>query len=460
MKLRNRITLTFVAISAGTFFLMSIFIYFLASHFTKESFYVRLKARASLAAKHYEEKDEKALPIYEEVRKEHLLPLLAEQEFLFRYDSIQYFINSTKGLKLPASFYKNLQSRNYAEYNRKDRQYVGMLRNGKQGDIIVIVSAIDEAGEYMLSSLKKALSLGCILSSTLIFAGGIFYSRKVLDPVARIIGEVNNIGASNLHLRLETGNNNKDELSQLATTFNHMLDRLEASFEMQSNFVNNASHELKTPLTTLLGESEIILRHPRSCEEYVQSITVIQKEAERLNEILSSLLRMSQIGFDGNKLLFENVRFDDLIMLVKRNLDMRMPDNKVSIEWKNFPANGDQLFITVNRTWIKLALYNIIQNSIKYSNNDEVKVVLSESPETLEIKITDRGIGIPAQDLVHVFEPFFRGSNTAHFEGHGIGLPLSLKIIRLHKGKISVSSEKNKGTSVIITFPKEGIRNT
>ena len=175
MKLRNRITLTFVAISAGTFFLMSIFIYFLASHFTKESFYVRLKARASLAAKHYEEKDEKALPIYEEVRKEHLLPLLAEQEFLFRYDSIQYFINSTKGLKLPASFYKNLQSRNYAEYNRKDRQYVGMLRNGKQGDIIVIVSAIDEAGEYMLSSLKKALSLGCILSSTLIFAGGIFY---------------------------------------------------------------------------------------------------------------------------------------------------------------------------------------------------------------------------------------------------------------------------------------------
>ena len=139
---------------------------------------------------------------------------------------------------------------------------------------------------------------------------------------------------------------------------------------------------------------------------------------------------------------------------------MRMPDNKVSIEWKNFPANGDQLFITVNRTWIKLALYNIIQNSIKYSNNDEVKVVLSESPETLEIKITDRGIGIPAQDLVHVFEPFFRGSNTAHFEGHGIGLPLSLKIIRLHKGKISVSSEKNKGTSVIITFPKEGIRNT
>ena len=139
---------------------------------------------------------------------------------------------------------------------------------------------------------------------------------------------------------------------------------------------------------------------------------------------------------------------------------MRIPDNKVSIEWENFPVNGDQLFITVNRTWIKLALYNIIQNSIKYSNNDEVKVVLSENPETLEIKITDKGIGIPAQDLVHVFEPFFRGSNTAHFEGHGIGLPLSLKIIRLHKGKISVSSEKNKGTSVIITFPKEGIRSS
>ncbi|MBP1652745.1 MAG: histidine kinase, partial [Bacteroidetes bacterium] len=217
----------------------------------------------------------------------------------------------------------------------------------------------------------------------------------------------------------------------------NMLDRLETAFETQNNFVSNASHELGTPLTAIIGEAELALNKQRSDAEYRQSIQVILGEAERLEHITKSLLRLAQTGFGGKGQQRERIRVDELIFSVKDTIDQINPDNKVL---------GDAQLL-------HLAFSNIVQNACKYSDNHPVSVALAATDTNIILLIQDQGIGIPASELPFIYDPFFRASNTSGYKGYGIGLPLSRNIIRLHGGNIIVNSQQGKGTEIRITLP-------
>jgi signal transduction histidine kinase len=242
-------------------------------------------------------------------------------------------------------------------------------------------------------------------------------------------------------------------MSELAQTFNDMLDRLETAFETQNNFVSNASHELGTPLTAIIGEAELALNKQRPEEEYRQSLTVILHEADRLEQITKSLLNLAQTGFDGKRQQFEKIRTDELIFNVKNTLDHINPDNKVEIDYTMLPEDEDKLFIKGNAQLLQLALSNIVQNACKYSDNRPAYIALAATDKSNVIIIKDNGIGIPARDLPFIYEPFFRASNTSRYKGYGIGLPLARNIIRLHGGNMIVNSEQDQGTEIRITLP-------
>jgi signal transduction histidine kinase len=250
------------------------------------------------------------------------------------------------------------------------------------------------------------------------------------------------------------GGEGNDELSEIANTFNSMLDRLETTFELQRNFISNASHELRTPLTSILGEAEIILQTKRTTEDYIKSIITMQQEAHKLEEVTSSLLRLSQISYEGKKQKIEPLQMDELLMSIKIDFDKRMPDNHVKVMVQQSEENPNVYTLMCSDVWMELALTNIIQNSIKYSDNKEVLVTLSYTDTEFFINISDYGIGIPEQDQKHIFEPFFRASNTFNYTGYGIGLPLAARIIRLHSGKLKIYSRTNEGTKVFIQFPQ------
>jgi signal transduction histidine kinase len=454
MTIRNRIIILYSSLTAATLLLLSIFIFLFTSHFATRNFYTRLKARASIAAHNHMEEDLKAKPVYEEVRKKHLVPLTGEKEYLVKVNSITTQIPKNDLRNVPPDFFNDILKNGYGEYKRGDDFFVGVYYKESYPDYLVILSAIDQEGNELLTSLRNLLIIGFIVCCVIIFIAAVLFSNQILNPISRIVEELDMIRASNLHLRLKPGNG-KDELSHLANIFNNMLDRLEASFEMQSHFVSNASHELRTPLTTILGESEIILKRPRTTEEYIQALNTIAMEATKLDQLITSLLKMSQLGFDGKKLVTEKVQMDELLLAVKADLTRRIPNNNVIIEFSEIPENIEWISLSVNRMWMKLAIINIIHNAIKYSGNQKVIVKLSATEQLLEISVTDFGIGIPEEDIPHVFEPFYRGSNTTNYAGHGIGLPLSLKIIRLHHGRITINSDKDKGTTFSIYFDRE-----
>lgn len=431
--------------------LLSIFIYLLSLRNTHRNFYTRLRVRASLAAESYAQQNEPDGYRVQEMRQRHLQRLPQEKEYLIRVDETAKTWQADTALTLPESFYRTAINTGYAEYDRHFRHYVALIPDHGPDSHMVVAFAVDEHGETYITDLLNLLLAGFVLTSIIVFFLGRLFARQVIKPVSDITAKVNHISASNLHNRLDPGNG-KDEMSQLANTFNDMLDRLETAFEIQSNFISNASHELRTPLTAILGEAEIILSQPRTQPEYEASIQVMEHEARKLDDLTASLLRLSQVSYDGQKQSIEEVGLEEILLQAKSDIDKRMPGNLVRILVQDAPDTPDAFSIACSRVWMELALINILSNSIKYSDNKEVLATLSATPDDIYIHVSDSGIGIPENELKHVFEPFFRASNTFSYRGYGIGLPLTEKIIRLHGGKILIHSKPHVGTKVSLRF--------
>lgn len=457
MKIQVKTALLFTVLTAGLILFLSVGVYYFASRFTFNDFLKRLELRARIAARIHFEEDETSSSAFSELRREYLSALPQEKVYILQYDTVTGKLKNDSGPKLQERFYKSVVENNGATAftSVKHYQYAGIVYKTKNNDhYLVISSAINEYGEKVIKNLREVLIVTCVLSVIAVFTISVFFSRKIFAPVRNITHRVKDISAHNLHLRLHEGSG-KDEIAELAQTFNNMLDRLETSFETQNNFVSNASHELRTPLTTIIGEADIALSKARTGQEYKQTLQVIVKEATRLQHLTTSLLKLAQAGFDGQKQEWGMQRVDELIMNVKRTVDEIEPNNRVKISLQ-MPDDEWAISVRGNDHLLHLALTNIVLNACKYSDNKSVMLSLVASDGYIVIAVVDEGIGIPANEVKYIFDPFFRASNTNHYEGYGIGLPLTHTIIRLHKGDIKIQSQVGKGTTVVVTFPAVG----
>lgn len=276
---------------------------------------------------------------------------------------------------------------------------------------------------------------------------------KMLKPINEIINQVNIITDSNLNLRLSVGNG-KDELGELAITFNNMLERLENSFELQQNFVASASHELRTPLTSIIGSIEVLLSRHRSLDEYKIVLQTVLEEAERLHKLSDGLLSIAQASSDINNITMEYIRIDELLEESKNAVQNQMSESKMDLYFESMPENSDDLLIKGNRNLLIIAFENLLENANKFSENKFIKINFTNSPETICITINDTGIGIPKKDLKNVFQTFYRAENARSFSGSGVGLSLCQKIFLLHNGNLSIESELGIGTKATVVLMK------
>ncbi|MDP4273858.1 MAG: HAMP domain-containing sensor histidine kinase, partial [Bacteroidota bacterium] len=302
--------------------------------------------------------------------------------------------------------------------------------------------------------LLRILLIIFIGSIIFIYFTGMLFARKVFQPVGHILKNVKRISATNLKLRLTEPSSN-DELTELIKLLNEMLDRLEHSFDMQKHFISNASHELKNPLTAIIGETEITLSKKRSVEEYELSLGKIAAEAERLDLLTKNLLSLAQVDFDLSKIVWKPIRVDELLWEVKDYFEKTDHKGRIIVHIESLPENPQFLTIYGNENLLSIALTNIIDNACKFSGDKPVDITFSANGTLIFLSITDKGIGIPAKELNEISEPFFRASNALSFRGSGIGLSLAYKIIKLHRGTIEFNSVHGKGTEVLITFLHE-----
>ncbi|GHC46578.1 HAMP domain-containing sensor histidine kinase [Ulvibacter litoralis] len=449
MQLRTKITSIFVVLTSLFLTGIFIFIYYFSKEYTEREFYLRLSQRATIAAQAYLDEGDLNVDIYEDIRLRHLQTLPNEKEVIYPVDAKRKKPLVALDTTLPERFYKKIFTKKYAELKQDQYYYTGLLYHDDKGDFIVVLSATDLYGFGKLDNLRNILIAAFFVSIIFIFFLGHYFAKQALSPILRIIEEVNSIRAENLSLRLDT-THGKDELADLSRTFNNMLDRLQISFDLQSNFINNASHELRNPLTAILGQTEIALNKERSVEDYLSTLKNIELEAARLDFLVNGLLKLAKTDFDSKGLVIEALRIDELVLDIKKNLDVSIPDNKIILDFEGLPENENCITLLGSESLLNVALSNILENGCKFSEEKKVTLKIVSDSDHILLTIKDEGVGIPEDELKNIFEPFFRASNVRGIEGFGFGLPLAYRIIKMHSGEIRVYSQENRGTIVKI----------
>jgi len=451
MKIRNRLALYFTIIYAVVIFFILMFSFLTSREYTRNDFFARIKERVFLASRVFLKQDNYTINTYLPFKNRFSQKLPAEIIQVFDKGNQHVFIEKSPGFFVTTAQINQIRKIKELRYSYGDRQFYGIFYQDNQGEFVIIASAIDVDGMERLHNLFTAMLAGFVISILVIYFLGQFFAKKTLEPITQIVRQVKQITVSNLNIRVNEGKN-KDEIAELATTFNNVLEKLEESFRLQKTFVNNASHELRTPLTSIIAELEILLHKERDKEEYKEVMVNVLKETRQMKVLVNNLLSIAHTEISNPKGFIDEIRIDELLLEIRNEIMLRNSGLIIRLEFDSLPEDEAKLTVHGNKQLLHTAFTNLIDNAGKFSSGKEVVCNLTYLDNKLVIRVIDRGIGITASDMKNIFQPFFRASNASGFPGHGMGLSLSAKIIRMHGGRIELFSEQNSGTIVEITF--------
>ncbi len=285
--------------------------------------------------------------------------------------------------------------------------------------------------------------------------GGYFLAKKSLAPINEMTRKATEITAKNLHERLPIANE-RDELGGLAARFNELLSRLDRSFEQQSRFMADASHELRTPVAIIRGESDVILsKKARKESEYRESFEIVLSESERMTRIIEDLFTLARVDSGQKILLKETVFMDEILSDTVRSFRTVADNRKISLD---FEAPEEMKF-TGDAQFLRRLFSNLIDNAIKHARSSVV-VRADRQNDSFRITVSDDGPGVPADARPHIFERFFRADKSRSRDeesaaGHGAGLGLSIAefIVEAHGGNLSLVRSDSDGSVFLCGFP-------
>lgn len=337
-------------------------------------------------------------------------------------------------------------------FNQGTLQVVGFLYEHHGRHYVITAAATDEYGLQRLQGLKYSLIFSYIGIIGLTVIAGYFFVGRALQPVEKMVNKVEEITATSLNLRVPV-QNEKDEIGELATTFNKMLDRLESSFDAQKYFVSNISHELRTPLSTIVGELQIALLKDRPAPEYKEVIRLALADAQKLARLSNGLLDLAKASYDQSEIGRKELRIDELLLDARDAVIKSNEGYQVDIQFEQEIEEDDSISVNGNEYLLKVAFMNLMENACKFSEDHQCTVTINYHERVLVLRFTDKGIGIPATDLPNIFAAFYRGANHHYATGNGIGLSLTRKILAMHKGAISVASTPGVGSTFTVELP-------
>ena len=303
-----------------------------------------------------------------------------------------------------------------------------------------------------LRHLRRNFFAGVPLILLLASLGGYFLARKSLSPITLMNQQTQRITAENLSSQLDVANP-RDEVGRLATTINALLARLNAAFQQQQRFIADASHELRTPIAVLRGETEVALEQERPTAEYKESLRQIKEEAERLSRIVENLFILARQPVDASAIVKLPVRLNEVVADCVRAAQVLATQKglrlKVGRSFPEMELDGDD-------EMLKRMLLNLLDNAVKYTpRGGEVDVELARQNGNARIVVTDTGIGIPTEDQQRIFDRFYRvdKARSRALGGAGLGLSIARWIVEAHEGKLTVESTPGRGSAFTVELP-------
>lgn len=335
--------------------------------------------------------------------------------------------------------------------NNKIRQIqVPIYSQTKIIGYLLVAMSLEDAS-MVLQNLSETLIIAYPLILLLLFFIARFIAGRSIKPISAIIQTANIITKDNLKSRIDLPQK-KDELYVLSQTINNLLNRIETAVEREKQFTSDASHELRTPLTVIKGTLEVLIRKPRSQEEYQDKINYCVSEVNRLNHLVDQLLLLARFENQNQSLKIEKIALNSIVLDVVSRFSNTIESKKIKIGTefsKDFSVDSDIYLLSI-------VLNNLVSNALKYSiNNGALTIKIVEENNKVKCEIIDTGIGIPEADLQKIFQQFYRSNagNHPEIKGTGLGLSIVSRLCTLLNIEIEISSKEDVGTHIILSFP-------
>lgn len=300
-----------------------------------------------------------------------------------------------------------------------------------------------------LNRFGQYLLLLIVISVSFSILGGFWLSRRALSPVSSIIDAAKSITATDLDKRIPVNYQVRDELTELAETFNIMLNRLQKGFKRDKRFTSDAAHELMTPLSSLQSDAEIMLRKPRSKEEYRDTVRRMLTETRRMSEMVHLLLQLSRVE-SVHRTEAERTNISQITKAVIAEHQQKARKKDITMDAEITP----DLYILAHGAYIEEVINNLLENALKYTpKGGQIHLHLQRSSGKAVIRLRDTGIGFDQKTKHHLFERFYRANQQVVQEspGSGLGLPLVKAIVELYDGRIrSYSDGQGEGSTFIV----------
>ncbi len=335
------------------------------------------------------------------------------------------------------------------------RVYVSPLTVRQQVIAVILVAESLQGVNDTLRRLGVLLTAGIVMALVIAFAVGAFLAGSALAPIDHITQTAQTIARSNDLTRRIEHKPTKDEVGRLAATFNEMLGRIEELFRAQQRFVADVSHELRSPLTAIRGNLDLLRRGAVDDVQARQTALVaIDSEASRMQRLVQDLLLLAQADA-GVEIQKQPVELDTLLLDVYRQARLTATGVKVLL------GGEDQALVSGDPDRLKQLFLNLMDNAIKYTpSGGEITLSFVRDGEWVRVAVTDTGVGIPAKDLPKIFDRFYRidkarsrDSSTGSGGGTGLGLSICKWIVDQHGGRIQVQSEVGKGSTFTVWLP-------
>ena len=335
--------------------------------------------------------------------------------------------------------------------NNKHYSYLGLKLD--DNNVLIYIRDIEEVYKYRNNMIKLCSIITIIIGVIIMFVAYII-SKTLTRPLFKMKKEMSKLSQGNFDISLKEG---KDEIGQLSKDFNIMSKELKKRnneliemIDSKQLFIDNLSHEMNTPLTSIYGYSKLLENAELSEEQKVKYLQYIQSETNRISDMYKKLLAIS---YKSNKELdIQYNKMDIILDELKNELKTKLEEKSINLIIDN---NINE--IKCDKILASLAISNLIRNAIEISDeNKEVKIHIYEDTNNKYIEVIDQGKGIEEEQISKIIEPFYRvdkARSRAH-GGAGLGLSIVTKVMELHNGKLDIKSKIGQGSTFILIFPK------
>lgn len=329
------------------------------------------------------------------------------------------------------------------------RFYISPLKPDNNFAGVALVAHPIDIIQKSLSSLLLTLLISFLILAIPTILGGYYLAVRVMQPITAISEKIKLITSENLNERV-TNPHTGDEIEKLSITFNNLLDRLYDAFQRERQFIGDLAHELKTPLATAQSGIEVTISKKREKHEYEKALQEALIDIKKITGTLNNILDLAWSEADIAKKEGESFNLSEVINELKEIAGKLAYKKNITIEGEI----KDNIIVFGKKDKLFRAILNLIDNAIKYTlARGKVNINLSNNNDQAILKIKDNGLGIPLNDLPHIFERFYRGVKSDKSIGSGLGLAIAKSIITVHQGKIKVENNGTKGTLITVILP-------